>query len=107
MLRRYCWRCRRVVALLDEVEYRPVHRLVLAGVRVAAAGAGGDEFAEARAEFERITGEVAEGHSFTHHRLARFGPACGRCGRLLRTRQAAHCVECGAPNQALQQTGGA
>jgi hypothetical protein len=90
--------------MLDEAEYGPVHRLVLAGVRAVSAGAAGDEFAAARAEFERVAGELAVGSSFTHHRLARFGPPCGSCGRPLRTREASGCVECGVPNPALQQT---
>ena len=107
MRRQYCWRCRRDVVMLDEAEYRSVHRLVLAGVRAASAGGAGDEFAAARAEFERIAGGPAEGSSFTHHRLVCFGPPCGSCGRPLRTQQAACCVECGAPNPTLQQTAGA
>jgi hypothetical protein len=93
--------------MLDETEYRPVHQLVLAGVRAASAGADGEEFAAARVEFERIAGEPAVGTAFTHHRLARFGPPCGECGRPLRTSRAANCVECGAPNKALHRTAGA
>lgn len=86
--------------MLDEAEYRPIHRLVLAGVRAAVAGADGDEFAVARAEYERVTESVAIGHSFTHHRLAMFGPPCVKCTRPLRTAQALVCVECGQHRQA-------
>ena len=107
MQRQYCWQCGRDVVMLDEAEYRPIYQLVLAGVRAASAGAVGDEFAAARAEFERVAGEAAVGSSFTHHRLAHFGPPCEACGRPLRTDWAAHCVECGTPNQAMQQTAGA
>jgi hypothetical protein len=94
--RQDCWRCRCEVVMLDEAEYRPIHRLVLAGVRAVNAGTGGDAFAAARAEYERITGTTTEGSSFTHHRLGHFGPPCTRCGRPLRTVAASYCVECGA-----------
>jgi len=104
MRRQYCWQCRREVVMLDEAEYRPVHRLVLAGVRAAKAAGAGDEFAAARAEFERIAGEPAAGNSFLHHQLGHFGPPCEKCGRPLRTKVASYCVECGAPRMASTET---
>jgi hypothetical protein len=30
-----------------------------------------------------------------HHRLDNFGPPCRKCGRLLRTKRARFCAECG------------
>jgi hypothetical protein len=31
-----------------------------------------------------------------HHRLDQYGPPCRNCGRLLRTKRARLCAECGA-----------
>ena len=93
--------------MLDEAEYRPVHRLLLVGLRAKSDDVAGDEFELARAEFERTAGESSDGTSFTHHRLSCFGPPCRSCERPLGTNRAAYCVECGAPQRELQQKAGA
>lgn len=102
MRKQFCWRCQREVVMLSEAEFKPVHRVWRAATRAERDGAPVDRFAAAQAEFERITGEPVEGCSFLRHQLELVGPPCESCGRPLRTKQAAHCAECGAPRQAPQ-----
>jgi hypothetical protein len=47
--------------------------------------------------FYRLTGfRETNAAALWHHRLDQYGPPCRNCGRLLRTKRARFCAECGA-----------
>ena len=82
--------------MLDEPEFEAIERLY--GQAFGAKGGTIDErFEPVRREYERLTGFVnCHQNAVMHHRLSLYGPACGACGKPLRTPQARHCAACGA-----------
>ena len=120
MKRLWCWRCRAVVAMLDDDEWELVQE-------VGAAGESGLEVLERErvrrglppisgspeelpfphrkswpylAAYRLITG-VADASLFVvrHHVASKYGAPCTGCGRPLRTPVARFCVACGTPAQ--------
>ena len=103
----YCWRCRREMPMLDEVEFAVVAKLYENAVRSgkAAPGEVGRAAIDARFEpvcsaYERITGVREENAAAVmHHRLSFYGPPCTSCGKPLRTPKAVLCAACGAARE--------
>lgn len=56
-------------------------------------------FAPARACYSELTGAPETHHNeIWNHQLSKLGPACGQCGKPLRTPHAKLCAECGQPS---------
>ena len=104
----YCWRCKTVVPMLDEAEWAQISPLLSemigqiqqhrndTGASLEQALRRKWGFAVLAKHFE-LTG-VAERDvdALRYHRLVDHGPPCIKCGRLLRTKRAKVCAECGA-----------
>jgi hypothetical protein len=81
--------------MLDDDEWKCVSSLFNTGTE-------GDSrqrtFAAALREYERITGfHETNPNVLYDHRLSKWGPPCGRCGRPLRTPRAKLCGSCMHP----------
>jgi hypothetical protein len=109
----YCWRCKRVVPMMNEREFAQFRAASTAAVRAiknhrARRGTSLRDtpvarfYSPARAlyrEFSRKAGLKAPLVSIDHlpqHRLADYGPPCKSCGLPLRTPRAKMCAACGA-----------
>lgn len=104
----YCWRCDKVVAMLDEQEWEAMEPALTQSIvdiqNHRKAGATLQEALrmphglQALQLYKEITG-----HSETNpdvirrHRIAIYGPPCCACGKPLRTPQASFCAACGHP----------
>src|SRR6187455_1295498 len=109
MILRWCWRCRRDVPMLDEVEYAELAVVLDACLgsikREREARAVGLEQIEVRSHYapalrlyQELTGVAAsDPEELRHHQNALLGHDCRACGRALRTLDARSCVECGEP----------
>ena len=104
----YCWRCGRVLPMLDEGEWTRIEPLLgvvirdfmgerrKTGVGLAEAQAKGIFGRRALAFYRELTGfEETNINTIWHHRLALYGPPCSHCGKPLRTPQAKLCAACG------------
>ncbi|HEY5994527.1 MAG TPA: hypothetical protein VIU46_08010 [Gallionellaceae bacterium] len=104
----WCWRCRMEIPMLEEHEWEKVYPLL--EHRIADARQDYVEHGVSLAEGEARLGYRAleayfgltgfretNSNALYHHRLSLFGPICRACGKPLRTPQARHCAECGAP----------
>ena len=114
----WCWRCQRIVPMLDPTEaaamgrvLRRIHVGPLASIRQRIiAWRHGDKltaqreravYAPAFRLYRRYTGvEAADYRTLIDHSLRPRGPACESCGRPLRTRAARMCAACGRPRSA-------
>jgi hypothetical protein len=104
----WCWRCRREMPMLDELEYAEVFRLYGECARdikefrgrwsVSLADDGAREhFHPVRAWYARLTGiSACDENAILHHRLSNFGGPCCACGKPLRSPRARRCAACGA-----------
>ncbi|WP_257388570.1 hypothetical protein [Tahibacter caeni] len=104
----WCWRCEKVVAMLDEVEWQRMEPLLQEDLREikqyrSDTGAPLDEALRqphglaALAEYRAVTGvEETRVDAIRHHRRSLHGPECPTCGRPLRTPQASYCLPCHA-----------
>jgi hypothetical protein len=104
----YCWRCQTEVPMLDESEWAQLAPELKTMIRQIqeyreASGASLEDALMTRhdvrvlAKHFAITGVSAtNGDALWHHRLSDYGAPCGNCGRLLRTKRARVCAECGA-----------
>jgi hypothetical protein len=71
--------------------HRAAHGVSLEEAKDAVYGEGALE------RYFQITGfRETNINALWHHRLSRFGPPCGVCGKPLRTPRAKMCAECGA-----------
>lgn len=104
----YCWRCDRVLPMLDDEEWAQLEPLLINPIdRIKsyreAHGVGLGEahehaFDEALAFYNTLTGfNETNGLALWHHRLSDYGPPCARCGKPLRTPRAKLCAACGRP----------
>jgi hypothetical protein len=99
----YCWRCKGAVPMFAEDELPELLDLMnRAQSEIDGAFAAIDDFHrsnrydEVKARFKELTGlEMTLGCFTPFHRLADYGPPCGRCGRPLRTERASFCAACG------------
>src|SRR5690606_6506405 len=91
----WCWRCRQVVGMLNEEEYRIAHELYGRGFKNNS-GVYADRFRELLNYYFEITGEViTEPNAVMHHRIAQYGPPCEQCEKPYRTPLASFCAACG------------
>ena len=68
----WCWRCRQVVGMLNEEEYRIAHELYGRGFKNNS-GVYADRFRELLNYYFEITGEViTEPNAVMHHRIAQY-----------------------------------
>lgn len=105
----WCWRCRRDVPMLDEDEFAVVSDVYRQSTKAAKefrkdTGASLEEmklqnFFEPVCEtYEQLTGErLDDADHILKHCIAKYGPPCANCGRVLRTPEASKCFECGQP----------
>jgi hypothetical protein len=103
----HCWRCKKGVPFLDEIEWAQVEPLVRKSVEnvkkyreqtgtTVSEALGAHRAIAAQAKFKELTGYVeADASAIWHHRLQLYGDPCPHCGELLRTPRARYCAECG------------
>ena len=103
----YCWRCQIDIPMLDEHEWAQLvplltHVLDRAQTYRDRTGASPQVALEqgiyrlALDKYRELTGHVETNfNALWHHRLANYGPPCQQCGKLMRTRVARFCAECG------------
>ena len=113
----YCWRCHAQVPMMNEAEFREVqgaYRTALQGIKSYRQrhNVGIEDTPVARfhrpvhAAYHRLAkaagfdAPLVSVHHVLKHRLASYGPACGRCGLPLRTPDARRCAACGAKRAA-------
>lgn len=104
----WCWRCRQDVGMLDEEEYKRIHKIYgecFERAKTFRKNTGSslektplkDYFKPVSEEYERITGFKDFPHnSVMHHRISIYGQPCKCCGKPLRTPRAKMCAACGA-----------
>jgi hypothetical protein len=104
----YCWRCDKVVAMLDEQEWEVMgpaltqsivdiqnHRKAGATLQEALRMPHG---LQALQLYEEITGRPETNvKAIWHHCISIYGPPCEACGKPLRTPQASLCAACWHP----------
>jgi hypothetical protein len=107
----YCWRCRVVVPMLDEDEFKIVSQLYSAAMSATKEFreqhslplgklAIDERFAPCRDAYERLTGyRGMHQNAIMHHRLSLYGPPCPNCGKPFRTPTATGCFESGCPSR--------
>ncbi|MBA2939918.1 hypothetical protein HZF08_16525 [Paenibacillus sp. CGMCC 1.16610] len=100
----WCWRCKQVMPMLDEVEYQQINQLYFECMQSAQKyrndslmkSSLNELFSPLVQEYERITGYKDLHHNaIMHHRISQYGDPCRKCGKPLRTPQAKMCVACG------------
>jgi hypothetical protein len=104
----YCWRCDRVLPMLDEAEWAQLAPLLQVaipefmeehrrtGVSLGEAQATGVLGGRALALYRDLTGfEETNLNALWHHRISLYGPPCTHCGKPLRTPRAKLCAACG------------
>ena len=114
---RWCWRCRRDVPMLDEVEYQQLdvvlsscirsiqHEREARGVSLEAIDLTA-HYSPAVHLYMRLTGvALSDWEELRHHRDSLLGPDCGTCGRALRSPYARRCAECGTEATGRAQQG--
>jgi hypothetical protein len=92
--RLWCWRCKIVVPMLEDDEFK----------RLTALRGSGEydlrsrEFGPVLAEYERLTGfHETNVNAIYHHVTSLYGPLCRRCGKPLRSPKAKLCGGCMEP----------
>ena len=85
--------------MLDEDEFAEIRELYSKAFNVGK-GPIGKRFQPMLDAYERITGfHETVPAAIMHHRIAQFGPPCQKCGKPLRTPQAAFCAACGQKSE--------
>jgi len=103
----YCWRCKTVVPMLDEAEWAqlaPLFSQMTSKIQKYRQDTGASleqalqrkwGFAVLAKHFELTGIEEHNVDALWYHRLEDHGPPCIKCGKLLRTKRAKFCAECG------------
>jgi len=103
----YCGRCRKQVPLLDKTEWAQLQPFLTDMIQNIqryreSNGASLNEALKQRYErpplekFFQLTGyRETDVNALRHHQLDRYGPPCPNCGRLLMTKVARSCAQCG------------
>lgn len=93
----WCWRCKMEIPMLDEEEFAVASKLYSNGIK-----SGIDEdkrsirFKPLLDYYNQVTGwDETEPNAIMHHRIEQYGPACEKCGKPYRTKQASFCAACG------------
>lgn len=108
MKKQYCWRCKKDVIMLDEVEFEKFNKVYMIGIRAIKRYREETKYGLKEAldqgfmqpaveKFEEIIGEKVD-YSVEHlrkHRLSIYGAPCRICGKPLRTPKARFCAACG------------
>jgi hypothetical protein len=101
------WRCKMDAPMLDEEEFRLVSGLHSEGIKAikkygetnkAALDETPIELLQApmREKYKELTGFEETNHTaILHHRISSYGGPCKKCGKPMRTPQAAFCAACG------------
>ncbi len=102
----FCWRCKKVMPFLEEMEWKQVSPLLEGAIKTVKDSrhkpigdlhaAHENCMAVATTKFEELTG--VPGVSFWtifHHRLKDWGKECPSCGCLLMTPRTRLCAHCG------------
>jgi hypothetical protein len=96
----YCWRCRADIPMLDEQEWEQVLPALTKGVRQIQDYRSRHDASLLKAKqhvygtgaldryFELTGYRETDVQALWHHRLSKFGPPCGTCGKPLRTPRA-------------------
>lgn len=103
----YCWRCAIDVPMLEDHEWKLVHRLFANPIEqikryrqtheVSLAEAHNRFGQKALKIYHSMTGfEETNAAALWHHRVSLYGPPCRACGKPLRTPHAKMCAACGA-----------
>jgi hypothetical protein len=102
----WCWRCQRIMPMLEEPEFAEIwaaYQRCIPAVRqlrqeqgVPLREAVQAAFTPVRELYEQLTG-MREVHQdeIVKHRLALYGPPCPACGKPFRTPRARFCAACG------------
>jgi hypothetical protein len=85
----WCWRCRAVMPMLDDDEFRSVTgKRLLQDVKMPLR----EQLAPVLEEYNRVTGSCETNvNAVYHHKLSMYGPPCAKCGKPLRTPRARLC----------------
>jgi len=88
----WCWRCRAVMPMLDDEEFRAVAgKRLLQNAKMSLK----DHLAPVLEEYNRVTGGCETNvNAVYHHKLSLYGPPCAKCGKPLRTPRAKLCGSC-------------
>lgn len=92
----FCWRCQEVVPMLDEDEYRIIHKIYGECFHDGRCPGLPEKWKPVRDAYSEMTGAPDTFHNaIMHHRIALYGPQCVRCGKPLRSPKASFCAACG------------
>jgi hypothetical protein len=97
----YCWRCKKELPFLDELEFGVISPLLGIKLDIYLSPIENDDEIELLKRipvdiFESITGYRLQCRSdIHHHRLSAVGSSCKGCDHLLRTHKASFCANCG------------
>ena len=104
----YCWKCDRVVPMLEEAEWGLLEPVLAEAIKEIQSRRtlGNISLPDALARpygrralvlHEQLTGELATSiEPLWHHRASLYGPPCTVCSKALRSPQASMCAGCGA-----------
>ena len=102
----FCFRCKKDMPFLDEVEWETISPLIRGSMldvkkyreehQCDLATAKKNFRSEATVQFEKLT-DYPDVYvsTITHHRLKDMGPECVACGHLFRINKAKFCANCG------------
>lgn len=108
MKKLWCWRCKKEVMMLNELEYSQFYKIYKnctedvkqyrKNKNVTLSQTPLNSFYNpAINEFEKITGKKVD-CNYDHlllHRISLYGKLCNKCGKPLRTNKAKFCANCG------------
>lgn len=94
MKKQWCWRCQKVVPMLEEEEYQMALRInSKASINVKSIQ---DRFEPLVNYYHQVTGYKEENpNAILHHALHLYGSPCEQCGKPYRISEAAFCAACG------------
>lgn len=105
MIPTYCWRCRTVMPMLDDEEWKVMESLLRQSLDSAKElGKSGLSFHQSIQEdgrpafdfYEQVSGiRETNFNALWHHYRSLYGPDCPECGVPFRTHQASFCANCG------------